>query len=310
MTNVSKPIATLDVAADRLRVPLIPPSPGEFDAYLAQHGRSFHMASRFVPEPYRSRLVGVYAFCRFTDDLVDNSSESRCEQHKQLDEWESLAREAYAGSATGIELLDEVIGEMARRSVPFAYVEGLMNGMRSDIDGHAIQSRDDLELYCYNVASVVGLWLTELFGVHDAWTLDRAAKLGLAMQITNIVRDVGEDRKRNRLYLPQSMCAESGISAELIDELYANNAPMPDAYKAVLEQLMVIAEGYYREADEAMDRLPGFFRPAVKVASTLYRGILTVVRCNDYDNIRRRAVVSDVDRATLARTALGARFGM
>lgn len=308
MTDVSKSSAPFESGTGRLRASLVPPSSSEFDAYLAQHGRSFHMASRIVPEPYRSRLVGVYAFCRFTDDLIDNSSESRCEQHKQLDEWESLAREAYSGSQTGIELLDEVVGEMARRSVPFAYVEGLMNGMRADIDNHPINSREDLELYCYNVASVVGLWLTELFGVHDAWTLDRAAKLGLAMQITNIVRDVGEDRQRNRLYLPQSMCKTAGISAELIDELHANDAPMPDAYKAVLEQLMQMAESYYREADEAMDRLPGFFRPAVKVASTLYRGIHTVVRSNGYDTIRRRAVVSDVDRATLARSALGARF--
>lgn len=308
MTDVSKSSAPFESGAGRLRVSLVPPSSSEFDAYLAQHGRSFHMASRIVPEPYRSRLVGVYAFCRFTDDLIDNSSESRCEQYKQLDEWESLAREAYSGSQTGIELLDEVVGEMARRSVPFAYVEGLMNGMRADIDNHPINSREDLELYCYNVASVVGLWLTELFGVHDAWTLDRAAKLGLAMQITNIVRDVGEDRRRNRLYLPQGLCRTAGISAQLIDELYTNDAPMPDAFKTVLEQLMLIAENYYREADEAMDRLPGFFRPAVKVASTLYRGIHTVVRNNDYDTIRRRAVVSDVDRATLARSALGARF--
>lgn len=285
----------------------LPRTAQDFDAYLAEHGRSFHMASRIVPEPYRSQLVGVYAYCRYTDDLVDQPRCSPDELHTRLSQWEALSRRAYNGESTGIELLDAVIGEMGRRRVPFTYVEGLMNGMRTDIDGAAFETREELEQYCHNVASVVGLWLSELFGVHDAWALERARKLGLAMQLTNIVRDVGEDRKRNRLYLPKSMCDKAGVSVEAIDRLLSSDACVPDGFKAVLEDLMQIAEMYYDEANEAMDRLPGFFRPAVAVASRVYRGIHNVVRSNGYDTIRRRAVVSDVDRTLLARSALGAR---
>lgn len=281
-----------------------PQTPNEFDAYLAEHGRSFWMASRIVPEPHRSLLVGVYAFCRYTDDLVDNATCSRDELHHRVDEWEALARGAYTGCPTGVALLDTVMGTMAKRDVPFEYVQGLMNGMRADIDGVHFETREELESYCYNVASVVGLWLTELFGVHDRWTLDRAAKLGVAMQITNIVRDVGEDRRRGRLYIPQSTCAAFGITGDLIDDIQANDAPIPSRYGAALEDLMQMAEGYYAEAGEAIGNLPVFFRPAVMVASKVYRGIHGAIRKNNYDNIRRRAFVSDADKATMARTAL------
>ncbi|MEO6525975.1 MAG: squalene/phytoene synthase family protein [Gemmatimonadaceae bacterium] len=141
-----------------------------------------------------------------------------------LGEWEALAHAAYREYPTGVQLLDVVMGEMGRRSVPFEYVHGLLRGMHTDIDGPRFATLDELRGYCHDVASVVGLWLTELFGVHDRWTLDRAAQLGGAMQLTNIARDVGEAWRRGRMYLPPSMLDEYGVTTQMIEKVQRGSA--------------------------------------------------------------------------------------
>ena len=282
------------------------PGPVEWDAYLSRHGRSFWMAARMIPPPYRAQLAGVYAYCRYTDDLVDDANSPRDDVLVVLNQWEALSRDAYAGRRTGVELLDVVIGEMGRRGVPFAYAEGLIRGMRADVVGIRFETMSELLSYCHDVASVVGLWLTELFGVRDRWMLDHAARLGVAMQLTNIARDVGEDWDRGRLYLPESMLRAHGVTREMIGELRQGCAPVPASYAALVEELMAVAEEAYAEGSAAIEFLPGFFRPAVAVASRVYRGIHQVIRMNGYDSIRRRAATSDADKSVLAREALAA----
>lgn len=281
-----------------------PPLPSEWESYLSHHGRSFWMAAQLIPQPQRAQVAGVYAFCRYTDDLVDHATCPLPELMCVVDEWETLARAAYNGCRTDVPLLDAVIGTMPRQGVPFAYVEGLMRGMRADVVGARFATFDHLERYCHNVASVVGLWLTELFGVHDQWTLDRADRLGVAMQLTNIMRDVGEDWDRGRLYLPQSLLDAHGVSDRLIAELRHGRAPIPSSFAAVLEALMGEADKRYADASEAIANLPAFFRPSVAVASRVYAGIHDAIRANGYDSLRRRAVPSDAAKLSLARAAL------
>jgi 15-cis-phytoene synthase len=283
-----------------------PPTRAEWESYLSHHGRSFWMAARLIPTEQRAQLAGVYAWCRYTDDLVDHATCSPAALLQMLDEWEAWSWAAYEGTETGIELLDVVMGEMARRGVPFVYAQDLIRGMRSDVLGARFDTLGQLSGYCHDVASVVGLWLTELFGVHDQWTLDRAAALGVAMQLTNIARDVGEDFDRGRIYLPLSMMDRYGVSERMIGALRQGDAPIPEGYAALLEELMTVADARYAEAAEAIGNLPVFFRPSVAVASRVYRGIHDAIRANGYDSIRRRAVTSDLARTTLARAALAA----
>lgn len=286
-----------------------PPRPEEWDAYLSRHGRSFWMAARMIPQPHRAQLAGVYAYCRYTDDLVDNAT---CPPHdvlRALDAWEELSRAAYRGEETGVELLDVVIGEMARYDVPFEYVAGLIRGMRTDAIGARFETLDQLVGYCHDVASVVGLWLTELFGVRDRWTLARAGQLGVAMQLTNIARDVGEDWDRGRLYLPKAMLDAHGVTRPMIHELRHGTAPVPACFAALLDELMAVADMEYKEASPAIGNLPPFFRPSVAVASRVYRGIHDAIRANGHDSIRRRAATSDMDKLVLAREALAALDG-
>ena len=283
-----------------------PPRRADWEEYLSRHGRSFWMAARLIPPAQRAELAGVYAWCRYTDDLVDHATCSPVVLLRILHEWETLSLAAYDGHATGIELLDVVIGEMGRRGVPIAYARALIRGMRTDALGVRFDTLDHLSGYCHDVASVVGLWLTELFGVHDAWALERAGRLGVAMQLTNIARDVGEDWDRGRLYLPQSMLERHGVTERMIGELRHGNAPIPAAYAALLEELMSEADAGYAEASEAIGNLPPFFRSSVAVASRVYRSIHDAIRANGYDSIRRRAVTPDVTRTALARAALAA----
>ena len=281
-----------------------PPRRDEWEAYLSQHGRSFWMAARLIPTTERAQLAGVYAWCRYTDDLVDHATCPRGVLLEVLGEWEALSRAAYDGNETGIELLDLVMGDMARCDVPFAYASNLIRGMRADAIGARFETMSDLTRYCHDVASVVGLWLTELFGVRDRWTLDRAAMLGVAMQLTNIARDVGEDWDRGRVYLPQSMLERHGVHERMIGDTRRSGAPLPAGYAGLLEDLMTIAESGYDEAAEGIANLPVFFQSPVAVASRVYRGIHDAIRAIRYDSIRQRAVTSNSARMSLASAAL------
>ena len=288
----------------------LPPAPGPdaWTEYLSRHAKSFWAASRLMPEPQRTQLAGVYAYCRYTDDLVDGAVRDRNELLAALDQWETLSANAYCGVVTGVPLLDAVMPEMERNDVPFEYAAALLRGMRQDVLGESYACMPDLLGYCYDVASVVGLWLTELFGVHDNWTLARAAELGIAMQLTNIVRDVGEDFARGRVYLPYDLMRAHGITPLMIEGwVREGTRDLPDAYGALLEDIMQHAERAYASADEAIPLLPPFFRPAVAAASRLYRAIHDVIRENGYDNITRRAIVPAAYKLAVAREALAKR---
>src|SRR5699024_2072018 len=151
---------------------------------LAENSKSFRFASRFFPGAELSSVAHVYAFCRVTDDLVDRNDVATGE--RLLDEWMTLARSAYDRSPTGIQFLDRAMSEMRLRGIRFDYARDLAEGMRMDLRGERYNTLADLHVYTYRVASVVGLWLTELAGVRDEQTLLHAESLGHAMQLTNI----------------------------------------------------------------------------------------------------------------------------
>ena len=281
-----------------------PPGPEEWAAYLATHGRSFSCASTLMPEPHRSRLIGVYAYCRFTDDLVDKAKGSLAESLARLDWWLDASEAAYHGQPTEHALLRVVMQDMAASRVPFEYASDLIRGVRMDLLRRRYATVDELRTYCYRVASVVGLWLTELFGVRDRETLERAASLGIAMQLTNIIRDVGEDWRQKRLYLPRDLMSRHGLRTATIESVQKSRAPIPGEYVAVLEDLMALAERDYRDAWHGITALPDFFRPAVAVAARVYAAIHDAVRANGYDTLRRRAMTSAARKTAIARATL------
>lgn len=269
-------------------------------SYLARHSRSFRFASRFLPGPKALEVAEIYAYCRFTDDLADREgSGGAAEREARLDDWLRLSRLAYAGAKTGLPLLDRPLGAMARNGVPFAYAAELVEGMRMDLRHAPYRTLADLDLYAYRVAGVVGQWLTELSGVRDPWVLARASDLGQAMQITNILRDVGEDLRRGRVYLPEDALARHGLSPADLAQGWGWNGNPPRAYRDLMEELIGEAEARYRRAFQGIPMLPEYFQRPVLVAALVYRGIHDALRANDYDNFRRRAAATPLEKVAL-----------
>ena len=272
-------------------------------AYLAHHSRSFRFAAALLPRIERERVARVYAWCRYTDNLVDDDV-STAVAERRLDRWLACSRDAYDGRDCGVALVNQAMREMAEREIPFAYAHDLVRAMQSDL--HHLPYRDlaALRVYTYRAAGVVGRWLTELHGVRDAWMLERATALGRAMQLTNILRDVGEDLERGRIYLPVTELRRHGVSVEDIAAISRGTRSIDAGYRALIDDLMTVADHDYELADEAIPMLPREFRRAAAVASRVYRGIHGAIRQNGYDNLRRRAYTTFPRKAVLAAGAL------
>ncbi len=272
--------------------------------FFQRHSRSFSFAARWFPARQRRLVASLYMLCRTIDDLVDHSaSKNRAEVARELDDWLRQVRQAYDGRPTGIKWLDEVMTSSRRAGLPFQVVEDLFEGVRSDLGGVRIETWEDLHRYTYQVASVVGIWMCYLFGVRSDEMLLRAAHLGRAMQMTNILRDVGEDLRQDRVYLPAVLLREHGLSAADL-KTAADTGVRPEAYRKVLDAFVERTDAYYAYASPAIAMLPNGFAPATAVASAVYRGIHAAVRANGYDNLNTRAATSTPTKVRLAAVAL------
>jgi phytoene synthase len=270
-------------------------------AYFGRHARSFRFASWLFPAFALDKVATVYAFCRFTDDLVDESVGTDPDVvANHLETWRSLAFQAYHGSPTGIAIVDAAMRDMRLGGVPFHYADDLIKGVAMDIRPQAYPTLEALREYSYRVASTVGGWLTELFGVHDPWVLDRAFALGHAMQLTNILRDVGEDLSSDRLYLPADRMAAHGVDRGLLVAKKNHGSPAFPGYRSLMEELMAKADEDYARAFEAIPSLPRFFQGPVAVAARVYQGIHDEIRWNDFDNLTLRARTSFTRKLFLA----------
>lgn len=276
-------------------------------ASFAAHARSFRFAARFFPAEVRERVAGVYAFCRFTDDLVDRQTGLDAgAKAKLLDEWQALCSRAYFGESSGLPLVDRTMAEAAAAGVPFAWIADLIEGMRMDLQPARYRDMVELERYTYRVASVVGLWLTRLWGVSDPAILQKARALGHAMQLTNILRDVGEDWRNGRMYLPAELLDRHAIGERDIDD-WVHGRRLPDArWSALRDDVLAAAGRAYNEALSGIPGLPRFAQRAVVVAAWVYRGIGDEIVALGPQALRRRASTSTVRKVVLAIGALRA----
>lgn len=266
-------------------------TPGDWPAYFGAHAKTFRFASHLFPAEQAALVAGLYAYCRFTDDMVDEPADGAPPSRlaERLEAWSHLTRVAFEGSRTGIPLLDTVLGEAGRRGVSWRYPDALLAGVGMDLTGARFEDWPELEEYTFGVAGAVGGWMTQLFGIHEEDLLLRAHALGHAMQITNIARDVGEDLARGRLYLPLRLLRDHGLTEAGLVRLASVPAAVPPAYRDMMEALLRRAEAYYDEAWPGIRALPGWYRRPVAVAAEAYRRIHDVIRAQGYDSLRRRA---------------------
>ncbi len=280
--------------------------PEQLNDYFAYHSRSFSFAARFFsPEQYRL-VTRLYAFCRTTDDIADiyAASHGKEEAIARLEDWEQQVQLSFQGIPSGITWLDELMKRSFQSGLPFDVISDLIAGVRSDLDKVAFQTIHELNRYTYCVASVVGIWLCYLFGVRERKVLDRAAAMGRAMQITNILRDVGEDLRMHRRYIPLELMQKYGITQDQLLAMEAGTLKPTESYKILVEDLIERAEADYNFSFRGLTALPASFARAAAVASQVYRGIHRSIRRNRYNNFQRRAFTRWYEKAFLTLRGL------
>jgi phytoene synthase len=268
---------------------------------LAAKSKSFALAGRVLGGAARDRAAVVYAFCRRADDAIDLAPGGG-----QADAIDRLRREldaVYAGRPTGDAVLD-AFGEVARACrIPREYPAELIAGLEMDALGTRYGSLAELGRYCYRVAGTVGLMMCHVLGLRDDRALPRAVHLGVAMQLTNICRDVGEDWELGRLYLPADMLAQEGAP----DLASALGGPLPAAARRpvtrVVRRLLAEAECYYASADRGLFDLPPRAALAVRIARLVYAAIGTELAAQGHDPLLGRAVVPRRRKLALAALA-------
>jgi phytoene synthase len=250
---------------------------------LAQNSRSFSWASWFLPADRRDDASVVYALCRLIDDVADES-ERADKARTEL----SLVRQELDGRRDPRPLVAAFLDVAHRRDLDVMYALELIAGVESDLGKVCMRSDRDLLRYCYRVAGTVGLMMSAVLGVDDPEAFPHAIDLGVAMQITNICRDVLEDAQSGRVYLSATRLREAGVAP---DQLLAGNAD-PDQVASVVRDLLALAERYYRSADGGMAFIPARSRLAIVVASRIYRAIGVQLDLNGGDALAGRTIVS------------------
>lgn len=275
------------------------------EVLLAAHGRTFHFAARFLPAKHRQQFTTLYAFFRTLDDLVDEPSTSRCSEDIQaeLHTWRRWFSEQYAFSAPRPALGERLTTILNEHAIPTGIFLDFLDGLASDLEPCEMQDFRELHRYCYRVAGTVGLALTHVLDTHSPQALGAAQSLGIAMQLTNILRDVGSDLAAGRIYIPQEDLQRFGSSrAHLLHLLKEQRGP-DDRFRALLRFQIERAHRYYAHGMSGIWLLPPDCRLPILVASRLYRRILNVIERRNYDVLRARAATSFPEKVREASIA-------
>ena len=245
-----------------------------------QHSRTFYLASGLLPAEKRQAVRALYAFCRVSDDIVDRGLTA--EALPALNAWRARSLSAHPSDEDLVSLA--WADTRLKYGIPLRYAEQLLDGVASDLTRCRYQSFDELAEYAYRVASTVGLMSMHIIGFSGAEAVPYAIKLGVALQLTNILRDVGEDFQNRHVYLPQEDLERFGLSEKDI----AAGVVTPRWRKFMRFQIQRIRR-IYAESWPGIGMLAGDGRFAIAAASGLYEAILEDIEKADYDVFGRRA---------------------
>ena len=261
----------------------------------AKSGSSFYYSFMFLPAERRQAITALYAFCREVDDVVDECHDLSLAQTK-LEWWRQEVGRIYGGAPThpvGLALKDVLKGFR----LPQEQLLEIIDGMAMDLSQTRYLDFKGLQLYCYRVASVVGLLAAEIFGYQDRQTLKYAHDLGLAFQLTNIIRDVGEDARRGRIYLPIEDLQRFNVPAkDLLEARYS------EQFRALMAFQAERAEKFY---DQAFAQLPAVDRKAQRpglVMAAIYRTLLREIARDGFMVLDRRTSLTPLRKVWLAGT--------
>jgi phytoene synthase len=271
-------------------------SPDEYcQQKTVQSGSSFYYSFLFLPPERRRAITALYAFCREVDDTVDDTADGSLARIK-LAWWRTEVASMYAPEATPTHpVMLALRPHLAPYDLKEAHLLAIIDGMEMDLDQSRYLDYPGLRKYCWHVAGVVGILSASIFGISDPRTLEYAEKLGLAFQLTNIIRDVGEDARKGRIYLPMNELQQFGVTAA--DLL---NARHSDKFAALMKFQAGRAQATY---DEAMALLPRQDRRAQRpglMMAAIYRTLLDEVERDGFHVLTQRISLTPLRKLWLA----------
>jgi len=242
---------------------------------------NFLLPILFLPPPKREAIETIYAFCRYSDDIVDEEMDVK-EKYRRLLAWTNELQLALDG-VSRFTILNKLVGVIQKFNIPIQHFLDLLKGMEMDLVKNRYESFTELQQYCYRAASTVGLICAEVFGYHHERTKQYAVNLGIALQLTNILRDIKTDAKKGRIYLPQEDLRRFGYTEEeLLGSVYN------DRFRALMKFECERAHEYYRSAKSCLaeDDKP-LFTAARAMGNIYYLLLLRIERAN-YDIFTKR----------------------
>jgi 15-cis-phytoene synthase len=274
-------------------------------AYTKNSGSNFYYSFLFLPKTKRDAMYTVYAFCKAVDSAVDEPA-AGSDPKDELKRWLNELDAVYSGTPT-TPIMVSLAHHVKTMGIPKAYFEELIKGVEMDLFNNRYVTFDELSLYCYRVASVVGLICLHIFGVTSARAQDYAVALGMAFQLTNILRDVGTDATERRIYLP----LEDLRKWNYPEKALLNRSYSPE-FCALMEYEASRAHHYYKRADAALKGLSPFERRALTVAEIMrgiYSRILDQIERSNYQVFGQRISLTTTQRLIIAlRIWLRSRF--
>jgi phytoene synthase len=269
-------------------------TPHEYcQAKAAQSGSSFYYSFLFLPPERRRAITALYAFCREVDDVVDECTDAGVARLK-LASWRGEVAQVYDGHPSH-PVAVALAAVKDRFSLPQERLQEIIDGMEMDLNHAGYADFESLRLYCHRVASVVGLLSAEIFGFRDARTLDYARDLGLAFQLTNIIRDVGEDARRGRIYLPREEMQRHGVSAgDIVAARETAN------FRSLMEFQIGRAVEFYRRALETLPALDRRSQRPGLVMAAIYRTLLDEIKADGCRVLTRRTSLTPIRKLWIA----------
>ena len=281
-------------------------APFEYARKLTAHySKSFYISAKMLPKERRWATYALYGFCRYADNLIDNprhrSSQELIAEANYISEEIKIA---YRSGESEHPIIKPFISVAKRYDIPMEYPLDLLKGVVMDLQVTRYKTFDDLYLFAYRVAGVVGLMMTYVLGHKNKAAFEYAEKLGIAMQLTNILRDVKEDKNMGRIYLPQDEMARFGVSE---NDIFSEN--MTDRLHDLMKFQVDRAQQFYDQANPGIKLLIPESRFAIYSASKIYNGILHKIEHRDYNPFLGRVFVPQTKKiGILVREVLRSRF--
>lgn len=266
----------------------------------AEHGKTYYLATLLLPPAKRPFVHALYGFARYADEIVDNLSidASPAERARVLNEFEAQFRARMADDEPAHPVIEAMRHTMRLWHIPMAHVDAFMHSMRLDTHVKQYETYEDLHEYVYGSAAVIGLQMVPILGGTDSRAFDAAMDLGIAFQLANFIRDVGEDLQRGRIYLPMSELRTHGVTREVLEQRITTAT-----IKQALQEQIARVRMLQQRAEDGITLLDRDSQPCIRAASILYCGIVDAVEAIDYDVLNRRAAVSMPRRLSVAGAA-------